>query len=118
MTTSGDIALAVLSVVFYVCGGLCIFKTKLLVAWRQSSYTKSKFVQSYPFFNMVTKSWYPVYIRCAGVFIWLWALTVDYLVLFRGFHQPVEIRPTHFPRVVDHTLENRWSIFRIISSAH
>jgi len=86
MTTSGAIALAVLSGVFYVCGGLCIFKTKMLVAWGQRSYAKSKFVQSYPFSNMVTKSWYPVYIRCAGGFIWLWVLTIDYLVLFRGFH--------------------------------
>ena len=28
--------------------------------------------------NLITKSWYPVDIRCAGVFIWLWALTIDY----------------------------------------
>lgn len=76
-----------MSVVFYVCGGFCIFKTKTLVAWGQRSYAKSnKFVQSYPLSNMTTKPWYPVYIRCAGVFIWLWVLTVDYLVLFRGFH--------------------------------
>ena len=86
MTTSGAIAVAVMSVVFYVCGGLCIFKTKMLVAWGQRSYAKSKFVQSYPFSNMVTKPWYPIYIRCAGVFIWFWALAIDYLVLFRGFH--------------------------------
>ncbi len=62
-----------MSVVFYLCGGLCVFKTKMLVAWGQKNYAKSKFVQSYPFSSMVTKSWYPVYIRCAGVFIWLWA---------------------------------------------
>ena len=86
MTTSGAITLAVMSVVFYVCGGLCIFKTKMLVAWGQRSYAKNKFVQSYPLSTMVTKSWYPVYIRCAGVFIWLWAFMLDYLVLFRGFH--------------------------------
>jgi hypothetical protein len=86
MTTSGTIALAVMSVVFYVCGSLCIFKTKMLVGWGQRSYAKSGLVRSYPFSNMVTKSWYPVYIRCGGVFIWLWALTIDYLVLFLGFH--------------------------------
>ncbi len=86
MTTSGAISLAVVSLVFYVCGGLCIFKTKMLVGWGRGTYTKNKFVQSYPFSNMVTKPWYPVYIRCAGVFIWLWALAIDYLVLFRGFH--------------------------------
>jgi hypothetical protein len=31
------------------------------------------------------KPWYPIYIRSAGIFIWLWALAIDYLVLFRGF---------------------------------
>jgi len=86
MTTSAAVAVGVMSVVFYVCGGLCIFKTKKLVAWGQRSYAKSRFVQSYPFSNMVTKSWYPVYIRCVGVFIWFWALAIDYLVIFRGFH--------------------------------
>lgn len=86
MTTSEAIALAVVSAVFYVCGGLCIFKTRMLVGWAQRSYAKSKLVRSYPFSNMVTKPWYPVYIRCAGVFTWLWALTIDYLALFHGFH--------------------------------
>jgi len=86
MTTSGAVTVAVISVFFYVCGGLCIFKTKMLVVWGQRSYAKSKLLQNYPFSNMVTKPWYPVYIRCAGVFIWLWALAFDYLVVFRGFH--------------------------------
>jgi hypothetical protein len=86
MTTSGTIALAVMCIVFYVCGGLCIFKTKMLVAWGQKSSAKTKLVQSYPFSSVVTKSWYPMYIKCAGVFIWLWAVAIDYLALFRGFH--------------------------------
>jgi hypothetical protein len=86
MPTANVIGLVVLSLGFYVCGGLCIFKTKMLVAWAQKSYTNSgKFVRAYPFSNIVMKSWYPVYIRCAGIFIWLWALGIDYLVLFRGF---------------------------------
>ena len=85
MTTSGAIAAAVMSVFFYVCGALCIFKTNMLVGWAQRNYTKSKFVQAYPFSGMVMKPWYPIYIRSAGIFIWLWALAVDYLVLFRGF---------------------------------
>ena len=85
MTTSGAIAVGVMSAFFYACGGLCVFKTKTVVGWGQRSYAKSKLVQSYPLSGMVTKPWYPIYIRCAGVFIWLWALTVDYLVLFHGF---------------------------------
>jgi hypothetical protein len=85
MTTSGAIAVAVMSVFFYVCGGLCIFKTNMLVGWAQRNYTKSKFVQAYPFSGMVMKPWYPIYIRGAGIFIGLWALAIDYLVLLRGF---------------------------------
>jgi len=86
MTTSGAITIAVLSVAFYVCGGLCIFRTKMLVAWGRRRYAKSKLVQGHPLSDMVTKPSYPVYIRCAGVFIWLLAFAFDYLVLFRGFH--------------------------------
>jgi hypothetical protein len=85
MTTSNAICLVVLSLGFYVCGALCIFRTSMLVGWAQRNYTKSKFVQAYPFSGMVMKPWYPIYIRSAGIFIWLWALGFDYLVLFRGF---------------------------------
>ena len=86
MTRSGAIPLAVCSAFFYICGGLCIFKTKMLVGWGQKSYKKSKFVQAYPFSNIVIKPWYPAYIRGAGIFVLLWALAIDYLVFFRGFH--------------------------------
>ena len=85
MTTSGAIAVVVMSVFFLRLGALCIFKTNMLVGWAQRNYTKSKFVQAYPFSGMVMKPWYPIYIRSAGIFIWLWALAIDYLVLFRGF---------------------------------
>jgi hypothetical protein len=86
MTRSGAIGLTVMSAVFYICGGLCILRTKILAGWGQKSYVKSKFIQGYPLSSMVTKPWYPVYIRCAGVFIWVWALAIDYLALFHGFH--------------------------------
>jgi hypothetical protein len=65
MTPSGVISIAVMSVFFSVCGSLCIFKTKMLVAWGQKSYAKNTFVRNYPLSSMVTKKWYPVYIRCA-----------------------------------------------------
>lgn len=35
--------------------------------------------------DMVMKPWYPTYIRSAGIFIWLWALTILYLVVFHNF---------------------------------
>jgi hypothetical protein len=86
MATANIIALAFVSLGFYVAGGLCIFKTKMLVGWAQRRYANSgEFVRAYPFSNIVMKSWYPVYIRCAGIFIWLWVLAIDYLVMFRGF---------------------------------
>jgi hypothetical protein len=85
LTTSGAIALGVMSLVFYTCGALCIFKTKMLVGWGQGNYVKHKSIQAYPFSDFVMKPWYPMYIRGAGIFIWLWALAIDYLVLFHGF---------------------------------
>ena len=85
MTTSKIIWLVVISLGFYICGALCIFWTSMLVGWAQKNYAKSRLVQAYPFSGIVVKPWYPTYIRCAGIFILLWALAIDYLVLFRGF---------------------------------
>jgi hypothetical protein len=58
----------------------------MLVQWARSSYNKSKFMQAYLFSSMVMRPWYPTYIRAAGIFIWLWALALDYGALFGGFH--------------------------------
>jgi hypothetical protein len=85
MAGSEVISLTIMSVFFYTCGGLCIFRTGMVVGWARKSYAKNKLVRSHPFSDMITKSWYPVYIRAAGVFVCLWALAIDYLVLFRGF---------------------------------
>jgi hypothetical protein len=85
MTTSKVIWLVVMSLAFYVCGALFIFRTSMLVEWAKKNYGKRKLDQAYPFSGIVTKPWYPAFIRVAGIFIWLWALVVDYLVLFRGF---------------------------------
>lgn len=51
MTTSKVVWLVLMSLGFYVCGGLCIFKTNMLVGWAQKNYAKSKLVQAYPFFR-------------------------------------------------------------------
>jgi hypothetical protein len=85
MTTSKAIGLGLMSLFFYASGALCVFKTKMLIGWGRSNHAKSKFVQTYPFSNTVMKPSSPISIRCAGIFIWLWALAIDYLVLFRGF---------------------------------
>jgi hypothetical protein len=83
MKVHSAVALALISLGFYVWGALCIFKTKMVVGWGQKGYKKGGFL--YPFASMVAKPWYPTYIRCMGVFIWLWALMIDCLVLFGGF---------------------------------
>jgi hypothetical protein len=86
MTTSKIIWLVVMSIGVYVCGGLCIFRTGAFVGWAQRNHAKgNRLVRAYPFSDTVMKPWYPTYIRAAGVFIWLWALAIDCLVLFRGF---------------------------------
>jgi hypothetical protein len=43
----------------------------VFVGWAQRKYAKSKLVRGYPFSGMVMKPWYPIYIRAAGIFIWL-----------------------------------------------
>jgi hypothetical protein len=85
MTISKTIWLVVMSLGFYICGALCVFRTSMLVGWARRSYAKSSFVRANPFSHMVMEPWYPIYIRGAGIFIWLWAVAIDYLVLFRGF---------------------------------
>ena len=86
MKRFGAISFAVLVLGFAVCGWLCLFKTNMLVVWVRKNYEKSpKFIQAYPFSNLVLKPWYPTYIRCAGIFIWLWALGLTYLVVFHRF---------------------------------
>jgi hypothetical protein len=85
MTPFGVIWLVIMSGVFAVCGWFCVFRTNMLVTWGRKNYEKSKFVQAYPFSNVVQKSWYPTYIRCAGIFIWLWALAILFLVTVKHF---------------------------------
>ena len=85
MTTSQAIWLVTLVLGLAACGWLCVFKTDMLVRWARQNYQKSKFVQAYPFSYLVLKPWYPAYIRFSGIFIWLWALVIAYLVFFRNF---------------------------------
>ena len=85
MTTSKAIWFVIVVLGFAVCGWLCVFRTNMLVMWGRKNYAKSKFVQAYPFSSMVMKPGYPTYIRCMGIFIWLWALAMIYLVVFHNF---------------------------------
>jgi len=85
MTIPQTTWLVIMVLVFGVCGWLCVFRTNMLVTWGRKNYEKSKFIQAYPFSNVVLKPWYPTYIRCAGIFIWLWAIAITYAVVFLHF---------------------------------
>ena len=77
------IVLFALTIGLAICGWLCVFKTGVLVERQQKNYAKHGFVRAYPFSSMVLKSWYPTYLRCAGMLAWLWALVIIYLVWIR-----------------------------------
>jgi hypothetical protein len=83
MTTFKAIWFVIMILVFAVSGWLCLFKTNMLVIWGRKN-SKTKFAWS-PFSNIPGKAGYPTYIRCAGVFIWLWAIAITYAVLFLHF---------------------------------
>ncbi len=78
----------IMAVVVGACGWLCIFRTSMLVNWGRTNHAKSKLVQAYPFSSLVLKPWYPVYIRCAGIFIWVFDLAFLVLLFLshRGQH--------------------------------
>jgi len=88
MTAFGAIWLSVFILGFAVCGWLCVFRTSMLVEWGRRNYAKSRTLQAYPFPNIVLKPWYPTYIRCAGIFLWMWDLAIILMVLLthRGRH--------------------------------
>ena len=93
MTSFGIVWLALLSLGFGACGWLCVFRTEMLVAWGRKSYERRnnhprlvrEIIRIHPMSNIVLKPWYPTYIRWMGIFIWLWALMVLYLVVFHHF---------------------------------
>jgi hypothetical protein len=66
-----------------ICGWLCIYKTDALVEQQRRRYEKHGWIRAYPFSGMVMKSWYPTYLRCSGIFVWLWDLVLIYLLWVR-----------------------------------
>ena len=85
ITPFGIVWIVVMSIAFAITGWLCIFRTGKIVAMGRRNYEKSKFIQAYPFSNFVLKNSYPTYIRCAGVFIWVWLLAMLCLLIFGHF---------------------------------
>jgi hypothetical protein len=66
---------------FVYCAWLCLFKTDKLVERGRKNHLKSSLSQSSPTSGMVTSKWYPTYIRCAGIFIVLWLVLVDFVLI-------------------------------------
>jgi hypothetical protein len=83
MTTFGIGWLVVMLLMFAVCGWFCVFKTNMLVRWGRKN-AKRSFAWS-PFSSVPMKPGYPTYIRCAGIFLWLWAVGIIYAVVFLHF---------------------------------
>ncbi len=77
-----QVAMGVLIAGFAVCGWLCLYKTEMLVAQQRRRYEEHWWVRIYPFSNVVMQEWYPTYLRCAGVFVWIFDLFLIYLIWF------------------------------------
>lgn len=66
-----------------VLGWSCVFRTDAMVEWARKRYQRSsKFVQHYPFSNIVLKPWYPTYLRSMGLFVWFFDFLVIMVVFF------------------------------------
>lgn len=95
MKISGIIWLVSTSLGFGLTGWLCVFRTETVVIWGREGYERRKmweknklfrtFFRTDPISKIVLKPWYRTYIRWMGIFIWLWALMVLYLVVFHHF---------------------------------
>ena len=83
MTTFKAIWFVVTILGFAVSGWLCVFRTDVLVKWGRKN-AKAKFAWS-PFASIPMKPRYPTYIRCAGIFLWLWAIAIIYAVVVLDF---------------------------------
>jgi hypothetical protein len=72
MPLLGKLVSVVVIVALAALGWICLFRTDVMAEWaRRQHQRRSKFVQDYPFSNIVLKPWYPTYLRSMGVFIWL-----------------------------------------------
>ena len=83
MTTGQTAIMLVVTGGLAVTGWICIYKTDVLVRMHRRQYEKYSIVRLNPFAGMVTRSWYPGYLRASGVLIWLWDIALIYLIWFR-----------------------------------
>ena len=87
MNTFDQISVAAISAFSYTVGGLFIFRTKAIVERDRNEYEKIKYSQqtlikqTLPHMSLVNEKWYPLIIRCSGIFLWIFTSAFDYLVL-------------------------------------
>ncbi|MGC2112472.1 MAG: hypothetical protein WA655_23340 [Candidatus Korobacteraceae bacterium] len=74
------LVLALLIVGLAICGWVCVCRTDALVKHARKQYEEHPFIRLFPFSGLVMKSWYPTYLRCSGVFVWIWDAVLIYLV--------------------------------------
>ena len=63
-----------------VSGWFLIFRTSTAVRWAQNNYKNNKLARWWPFSSMVLMPWYPTYLRCMGIFSWLFSALVLWLL--------------------------------------
>jgi hypothetical protein len=67
---------AVVSLFFGYCGWLLTFRTSTIVRRAHSTYG----------FSFFLKPWYSAFMRCIGIFFWLCAVLIDYLLVTQRWH--------------------------------
>jgi hypothetical protein len=76
MSAFGIVWSAACSVFFVYCGWLLTFRTSTVVRRAYSKYRC----------NFFLKPWYSIFMRCIGIFIWVWTALIDYVVLTQILH--------------------------------
>lgn len=78
----GAALLLVINVLMAVVGWRYLFRTEAVVADARARQGKKRLTQASLNSTMAMKSWYPTYVRCAGVGLWVLDLLMIYFLWF------------------------------------
>jgi TRAP-type C4-dicarboxylate transport system permease small subunit len=78
----GTVLLVVINVLMAAVGWRYLFRTEAVVTEARSRLEKKKWTQVSPSAGLATKSWYPTYVRCVGVVLWVLDLLMIYFLWF------------------------------------
>jgi len=81
----GTVLLLVINILMAVVGWRYLFRTDAVVADARARLQKKRLTQVSLNSSMSTQSWYPTYVRCAGVALWVFDL---FLIYFLWFWKP------------------------------